>query len=532
MKYDETIKSFTVNIDHTDKSNIDLLNHLKSQHIKDEEDLKSFNEINSNGKDEFNNFYTYYVNKSKLSNSGTVAVEKFYEKAKLKTNNKISIEAIYCDYINKINKYYRFMPDNTDASITVYEWVGNHYKKVNDIDLIDEVSQWVRLNSPQNYYPKKIDSIVKQAKRSFPNVPTPLKKQNIVPLKNVWLELRDDNDFYVIEPTKKYFINYYINCDYHQKPGEKCLFLDYPENSSWGKLLNGTGHSKEVLDILQEYAGYTFLPDVRYGVTLFNIGSGGNGKSVWTNSIAACHNNVACVDLLNSNRFANNQIYGASLGTSDEIPSTCIDENFLKAIVTGDGINIERKGKDGFKFNPTAKYIFSGNAFPKFKDGSDGIKRRIIFVNWKNSHINNPDPLLNTKIIETELHLVVNYALKGLTRLLKKSKFDTVDELVDNFDKHNKATNSLFAFMETQCYEIADNNFNSLPKQTIYDEYKEFCLQNNFNPYGSPEFWTRLNNHFKGRLITSRKRVKNVRVYYINLKYSTEIDEINENPFE
>ncbi|MBN3585959.1 hypothetical protein JYB64_26560, partial [Algoriphagus aestuarii] len=75
-------------------------------------------------------------------------------------------------------------------------------------------------------------------------------------------------------------------------------------------------------------------------------------------------------------RFKTAELFGKLANIGDDIDSEYIHSNAVfKKLVTGETVNVERKGRDPFEFNNYAKLIFSANEMPRINDRTDGLMR-------------------------------------------------------------------------------------------------------------------------------------------------------------
>ncbi|MCL2691516.1 MAG: phage/plasmid primase, P4 family, partial [Candidatus Bathyarchaeota archaeon] len=163
---------------------------------------------------------------------------------------------------------------------------------------------------------------------------------------------------------------------------------DCPQFKKW---LSEVQTPENIL-VLQEYAGYTLLPDMPYHKALFMVGTGGNGKSTFLTTIENIigHDNTANIDLqdINSdNRFIKANFYGklANISNEPEI-KRWFETPIFKQLTGGDRISAELKNvQKPLKFVNYAKFYFSGNNLPRVRDTSAGFKRRLIIVKWEKS---------------------------------------------------------------------------------------------------------------------------------------------------
>ena len=89
--------------------------------------------------------------------------------------------------------------------------------------------------------------------------------------------------------------------------------------------------------------------------------------------------NIASLDLKElGDRFKTAELFGKLANIGDDIGDEFIaNASIFKKLVTGDQVNVERKGKDPFEFINYAKFLFSANVIPRIKDKTGAVQRRL-----------------------------------------------------------------------------------------------------------------------------------------------------------
>jgi hypothetical protein len=134
---------------------------------------------------------------------------------------------------------------------------------------------------------------------------------------------------------------------------------------------------KDVIPLVDEVIGDHLIPDTRYEKATMLTGDGGNGKSVFIDTLTALLGsqhvsnialNIALQDL-EENRFLAAELFG-KLGNffADLDPRALKTSSLFKTLVTGDEIQAERKFRDPFKFRNVARLLFSANKLPDSSD--------------------------------------------------------------------------------------------------------------------------------------------------------------------
>ena len=180
--------------------------------------------------------------------------------------------------------------------------------------------------------------------------------------------------------------------------------------------------------VVQEFMGYSLLPDNRFQTFGIFTGRGRNGKGtlldVWGEALGP--ENVSSVPLESMAReFGTEPLVGRMLnlaGDMNDIDAAA--EGTLKAWTGEDRVTVPRKYRAALQVEPAVKFVYACNKLPWFKDKSDGIWRRLLVVpfNFAPKSPADVDSGLRRKL-KKELPGVLNWALAGLARLLAQDGF-------------------------------------------------------------------------------------------------------------
>lgn len=248
------------------------------------------------------------------------------------------------------------------------------------------------------------------------------------------------------------------------------------------------------------------------------VGAGGDGKSVLLGLFDAVMNNTINGNLCGhtpidelGDKFALQSLVAQVCNISDDtndkiITNTGIIKTLIGAGGTGTGITVCRKNMTDFFWNdPQILLIIAGNQLPKFKDTSEGMSRRIVYLPFKNSLKNRQgemDLRLGQKLRLNPMNLAVlfnvgRYAItdaktKGeLTemnesKLIKERAIDTNKDELDKFvDWINEKyqTPIIEKWLLGDAYEaskcaggtgIDPNNIGQNNERTTQDVYQEY----------------------------------------------------------
>jgi putative DNA primase/helicase len=146
---------------------------------------------------------------------------------------------------------------------------------------------------------------------------------------------------------------------------------------------------QDLIRFLQKFVGYTLAGDTSEQCLVFEYGSGANGKSTFTETIAAMLGNYARRTPVETllERFRDQAstdlaaLAGARMVIASEIPlGRRLNEGLVKDMTGGDTISARFLYRDSFTFQPCFKLWMYGNHKPKILGTDDGIWRRMRLV--------------------------------------------------------------------------------------------------------------------------------------------------------
>jgi P4 family phage/plasmid primase-like protien len=165
----------------------------------------------------------------------------------------------------------------------------------------------------------------------------------------------------------------------------------------------------------------------REAVALVVHGEGSNGKSVLTSLVADLFGPDQTAHLAPQamrEKFSRAQLFGASINVVSEMPeSDLLASDTLKAVISGDKIEVERKHQDPFSFKPRAGHIFAANKLPASRDRSHGLWRRLVPIKFNRVFTRaNRDPYLG-EALRAELPQLVLWCLDLARGYLERGGF-------------------------------------------------------------------------------------------------------------
>ena len=231
----------------------------------------------------------------------------------------------------------------------------------------------------------------------------------------------------------------------------------YDENAKckkFDKFLERVVPDESVRMVLQEYAGYLFLPKYLQNF-LFLYGMGANGKSVFIKVLAALfdEDNVSYIEVQDMYDHNLDGLNGKKLNISSEISGNANQKGqveLLKKIAEGATITVNPKHERAYKIVNPPKMVMSGNEKLKGGGQNDGLIRRLMMIPFEvqiPKAERNMD--LHQEIINEEMSGVLNWAIDGLLRLTKNRFKFTQSNILDSvMDEYREETDQVYLYIK------------------------------------------------------------------------------------
>lgn len=269
---------------------------------------------------------------------------------------------------------------------------------------------------------------------------------------------------------------------------------------------------QELISFIQEAIGYSLTTDIRYHIMFWCYGEGANGKGVLFHVLESLAGNAAMpfnVNLLHREQYQLADLAGKRIALCPEADSnSVVEDDIVKAIVSGDSLQVRQIRKEPFTLKPTVKLWWSMNKLPTVTDTSTGFWRRLAVIPFnadfekrqRGQRIDNLKELLNF-----ELAGIFNWAMEGLTRLRSNNAFTEVKQIKEWTENYRQESNTIAAFIDDEC-EV-NRNFN-VTSSAIYSHYRDWCNSNGYKAYNVRNFKTEME-----RLTYFYRRTPTVRVF-------------------
>ena len=194
-----------------------------------------------------------------------------------------------------------------------------------------------------------------------------------------------------------------------------------PDCPLWLKFLQETtGNDLELMRYLQLWCGYCLTGDIREHALVFVYGGGGNGKSVFLNTVGSIlfdYAVTAAMDTFTASRDSKHptdlaMLRGARLVTASETEEgKPFAEAKIKQMTGGDKISARFMRQDFFTFLPQFKLTIVGNYKPTLQNVDEALRRRFNIIPFTRKP-DNPDRELGSKL-RAEAPAILRWMIDG-----------------------------------------------------------------------------------------------------------------------
>jgi len=291
------------------------------------------------------------------------------------------------------------------------------------------------------------------------------------------------------------------------------------------------------IPVIQEFIGYCLIPCTRAQAGLFIHGKGGEGKSVLRDVIMRLFGHAAIQESIHlfEERFIIANFENRLVCVDDDMQTELLTKTGkFKQLITAKGeMQVERKNKQKYNANLYTRVIGIGNSFLGSKfDHNDGFYRRQLLIDCKpkTRSAKDDDRFMSDKCTN-EIEGILNWALVGLTRLIRNNyQFSVSERMKQITDETKKDNDNTLSFFEDDAYVKVTEEWHDITKSAdLFAAYAYWCRDNNEAPIKRGSFNRRIAERYR-RL---RGKSEKVNAYYgiilspqilkrVNDKYSQE----------
>ncbi len=260
-----------------------------------------------------------------------------------------------------------------------------------------------------------------------------------------------------------------------------CLPFDYDPAAKSPKydkaileIFASSTNSTDMVRHWHEFFGYAIQPNRFIASFFMLIGFGRNGKS---KCMATIERILGPDTVLNDNlqtfqkdRFNAAALHGKLLFIDDDIETEImLADGMLKNISEAKMMSARHPyGRKKFSFKCVALPVLIGNHYPACKDLSEGMIRRINIIPFDRQFTaEEADPNLFDNIWANEMPGVLNHALAGLQRIIKRETFKQPDDCENAKADFLSNGNPMFCFL-SDCLTAEAEGRIKLPEFRAY----------------------------------------------------------------
>lgn len=279
-----------------------------------------------------------------------------------------------------------------------------------------------------------------------------------------------------------------------------------------------TSLSKDLIPVVQEMLGVCLYPLTdKVAYFYFLTGEGRNGKGVLLDIILNIipENFRSGITIKEyDTRFSNASIKGKTINICTDDNTTRLEGvGNLKAVTAGEGIFVEKKGKDGLMIKAILTHISAINDLPSMQEKTNALFDRMIVIPFNKTFGTKEevargekdtlkDPSLKEKIINNEIDIIISWAMEGLFRVIDNNyEFTIPTTLKDKKEEYREEVDSVRKWVNLYYEPITPTcNEDYIKGSVLFNIYKAWCLNEGAKEVGRNNFYKSMNRLFKHQL--------------------------------
>jgi putative DNA primase/helicase len=261
------------------------------------------------------------------------------------------------------------------------------------------------------------------------------------------------------------------NWDPSANAPEFCEFLD--------AIFEGDGEAVEKANLILELLGYAMQTHCKFEIFAIFLGLGSNGKSILLKVFAHIlgKENIAAVQptqLGNSFHRATLHNKLANIVTESE-QSDKLPAGQIKAMASGEPMNVERKFKPPFVMEPFATIFWATNHLPNAQDYSKALLRRVRIVEFNNSFEGEKRDTRLFEKLKEESPGIIQMAVNQYKQAIFRNEI-LLPNCVAETNKRWLSESDSVASWADQCLE--GSLVETVQSSTAYEHYRNWCGEN------------------------------------------------------
>jgi len=258
---------------------------------------------------------------------------------------------------------------------------------------------------------------------------------------------------------------------------------DAPPPEHWLAFIEGLWpDDPESVQAQQEWTGLQLTSITWFQKIVLLVGPPRSGKGVIarvTRQLVGPRNYVAVILRSLAGPFGTQPLIGKSVAVvtdariSNRVDGVAIAEKLL-AISGEDSPAIQRKNLPDWEGAVSVKFTLQSNELPKLTDASGALSSRLLVLKLTRSHLGEEDLELESRFVP-ELPGILNWALDGLDRLLKRGRFIQPESGRELLEQVTELGSPIRTFLRERC-EIGPGH--EVGRGELYNAWVAWCETN------------------------------------------------------
>lgn len=255
----------------------------------------------------------------------------------------------------------------------------------------------------------------------------------------------------------------------------------------WEEFLREVMPLDEVRDYISKVVGYSLTGDTREQILTCLYGLGGNGKSIFLDTLIAMFGDYghtmpfATIEFKERSQISNDiaaLVRKRFVVASETQEGVRLNEGRIKSLTGCDRITCRFLYQESFSYYPSAKYFLAFNHKPIVMDDTEGFWRRLKLLTFNivfsdASHGKKRDKELDIKLL-AELPGILAWAVRQCVDWYKNG-IQEPDSIKADTKQYREESNPILEFIED---EYTRDPTGSVSKGEIYRDYIAHCRAN------------------------------------------------------
>jgi putative DNA primase/helicase len=276
---------------------------------------------------------------------------------------------------------------------------------------------------------------------------------------------------------------------------------DTADSPIWLSFLNdATGGDKEMIRFLQQWCGYCLTGDVSEHAFVFLYGGGGNGKTVFLNTVSRIIGGYHATAPMETFTASNGDrhptdvagLRGARLVAASETEEgRAWAEAKIKSMTGGDPITARFMRQDFFTYRPQFKLTVVGNHKPRLKNVDEAMRRRVNIVPFIRKPAN-PDPRLEQRL-QVEWPWILRWMIDGCLDW-QKNRLLRPRSVALETDHYFEDQDLFQHWLDERCDAEPDNPYKKTTSTDLFRSWSEYAKGAGIEPGVQVSFGEKLRN--------------------------------------